>query len=159
MFREKLEILKLFVSQTFSFIDEVQIAMLEQHNRCNVLKQPLREIFTARIWRMMEGNVFSLFTLGGGIPHLHPIIWPLVPCPLLGGTPCPSYNTSTGPMPFLGVSQSLVPGPCWGIPQAQVGQYSRGYPLARTGWGNSPPPSRTEWGRPKQVGYWIKYPQ
>ena len=59
----------------------------------------------------MAGYVFSLFTLGR-VPHLHPMILPLVPCP------------------FWGVPQSLVPGPFLrGYPSPR-----QGYPLARSGW-------------------------
>ena len=63
----------------------------------------------------------------GGIPHLHPIKLPLVPCP------------------FLGVPQCLVLGAFrgWGggggtpVPD---GQLRIGYPPARSGWGTPPPP-------------------
>ena len=50
----------------------------------------LNNIFTARISNgMREGNVFIGVCLstpvgGGGVPHLHPIILPLVPCPFRG---------------------------------------------------------------------------
>ena len=37
-----------------------------------------------------------------GVPHLHPIILPLVPCPFQGN-PSPPHNTSTGSISFLGV--------------------------------------------------------
>ena len=37
-----------------------------------------------------------------GVPHLHPITLPLVPCPFQGGTPSPSHNTFIGPMSYLG---------------------------------------------------------
>ena len=81
-------------------------------------------IFTARIRGMREGNSFSLFVCphpgGGGLPHIHPIILPLVPCPFQGVPYLYSHNTSSGPMSFLrgypGVCPSQVP-PSWdGVP-------------------------------------------
>ena len=84
-----------------------------------------------------------LFTPGEGVPHLHPIILPLVPGP------------------SRGVPQWLVPGPCpWGVPQSQV-EGGRGVPQDRVpppppgqecppwlGQDGVPPPSQVRWGTP-----------
>ena len=109
------------------------------------------EVFADRVRSTRRNVVFSLSTPGGGgggvLPHLHPIILPLVPCPFWGSTPSPSHNTSTGPMSFLGgtpspshntstgpisflgeVLQRLVPGQDRGYPPARVGT-----PLAMVG--------------------------
>ena len=45
-------------------------------------------IITARVGNTMGGYIFSLFVCSHlGVPHLHPIILSLVPCPFPGGTP------------------------------------------------------------------------
>ena len=69
----------------------------------------------------------------GGVPHLHPIILPLVPCPFWG------YPSIWSQVPSLGGGGYLSPR--WGIPQSQVGG-TLGYPLART------PPSLERMGYP-----------
>ena len=84
-----------------------------------------------------------------GVPHLHPIILPLVTCPFWGGLP-----------------HWLVPGPFWGYPsprqvemgyppvrdgyppgQVRMREYPKikmGYPLpVCQGWGTAPPLDRT----------------
>ena len=58
-------------------------------------------LFATRVRSTTGGYVFSLFTSGRGVHHLHPIILPLAHV-LSGGTPSASHNTSTGPMSFLG---------------------------------------------------------
>ena len=107
---------------------------------------------TARIRRM--GKVlFSQVSVCShlGVPHLHPIILPLVPCPFWG------YPSDWSQFPFAGYhspkgvlqSQAMVVGtPGWNNP---LGQVKLGYPLARTGvlpWPGQdmvppPPPDRT----------------
>ena len=132
-----------------------------------------------------EGNVFSLCVsphLGGGgvLPHLHPIIFPLVPCPFWGVTPSPPHNTSTGSMSLLGGIP--VSGPrslLRGVPQSQM----KGYPSPRSrvptgqdgGGTPSPPgqdgvpssqdrmryiPTRTGWGTslPTRTGWGTLQP-
>ena len=77
-----------------------------------------KNIITNRVRSMTGGYVFSLFTPGGGgLPHLHPITLPLVPCPLWE------------------VPQWLVPGPFWGIPQSLVPQLFQGVPWPSLDWG------------------------
>ena len=68
------------------------------------------EIFTARIRRMMQGNVFSLFPPGGR-----------------GGTPVrfPVSSPDSGPRSFLEVPKSLVPFPFGEVPPWP----GLGYPL------------------------------
>ena len=78
---------------------------------------------------------------GGEVPHLRPIILPLVPCPFWGVPPSPSHNTSTGPMSFPGgylndsskvPSQGGTPVPERGFPPASDGvppSQGRGTPL------------------------------
>ena len=78
-----------------------------------------------------------------GVPHLHPIIFPLVPCSFLGGTPM------TGPMSLPGGFPRLW----WGNPPARLRsgtphQVRMGYlqpgldgvPPAQD-WGTPPPPA------------------
>ena len=102
------------------------------------------------------------FTSGWGVPHLHPIILPLVPFPFQGTSP--SHNTSTGPMSFLGnpsdwswvpsggrggtpvPDRGVTPVPSGEIPQSQTvpgwvppWPDQDGVPLARTGWGTPQP--------------------
>ena len=90
--------------------------MLKTAGRCP------QHIFTARIRRMWEGNVFT------GV------------CPFTGGDPRPRFFARS----FLG--DTPVP-PSWpwgtpslagGIPVLVEGRYPP--PLARAGWGTPPPP-------------------
>ena len=70
-----------------------------------------------------EGSVFTgvcLFT-PGGVPHLHPIILPLVPRPFRGRQ-VPHIHSIILP---------LVPCTFWGYPPSP----GMGYPPARSGWG------------------------
>ena len=68
-----------------------------------------------------------------GIPHLHPMIGPLVPYPFWGGPP--SHNTSTGPISFLRGNRNPGgggdPNSRPGVPQSQLegtpSQYGGGY--------------------------------
>ena len=86
-------------------------------------------VITGRVRSTTGGYIFSLsvHTLGWGVlPHLHPIILPLAPCPFWGGG-----------TPVIG-------------PRSLPGGYHRtGVPLVGTGvppsqnWGNPPPPART----------------
>ena len=99
-----------------------------------------------------KGTFFTgvpLFTGGGGVPplhpiilppgpmsfpggtHPHPIILPLAPCPFPEGTPYSSYNTSTGPMSFLLVPHlhpiilPLISCLFQGVPQSHFGGIPR----------------------------------
>ena len=84
-----------------------------------------------------------------GVPHLHPIILPLVPCPFWGATPV------TGPRSLSrGYSTPRLGG--GGVPQDGVppwpGQDGVPYPLARSGSGTPPSPSQVRMGYlPSQV--------
>ena len=109
-----------------------------------------------------------------GIPHLHPIILPLVPCPFWG---CPSDWSQ---VPSWGVHQSQaggctpVPGGCipvlagWGTPlpgqnEVPLIRDRMEYPLTMSEWGNTlartgVPPSQVRMGYPCQTGYaWTGY--
>ena len=97
---------------------------------------------------------------GGGLPHLHPIILPLVICPFWGYPSDWFQVPSRGTQVLAGGSQVLAGGTHswmppvrsgWGIPPARTGvppgQVRMGYPHpARSGWGTpqpglgSPPP-------------------
>ena len=95
-----------------------------------------------------------------GVPHLHPIILPLVPSPFQGGTPVTGHRSFLGsyPSPRWGCPSPRqgVPSPRQGVPQSQVGVHQDGIPLSqvrmgyppliRTGWGT--PLARTGWGTP-----------
>ena len=90
-----------------------------------------------------------------GVPHLHPIILPLVPCPFLGALqglvpgPFPGEvpNSQARSTPVLaGGTLSWVrsgwriplASSRWGIPS----QFRMRYPLARLGWGTPHPGDR-----------------
>ena len=101
-------------------------------------------LFTARVRSTMGGYVFSLSTNqggGGGLPHLHPIILPLVPCPFWRGTP------ATGPRPFPGGT------PVLGRMGYPPGQVRMGYHPAKTGWDtpsqDGVPPARMRYPLPR----------
>ena len=112
---------------------------------------------------MGEGNIFTLFVhphLRGGVHHLHPIIFRLVPCPwgypvtgsrsLPGGCPSDQFQLTFGrgypndwpkslpevnPSPRQGVPLLY---PCSGVPQKKTwpdrpGQDRTRVPPARTG--------------------------
>ena len=122
---------------------------------------------TSRIRRIREGNIFSLFRWGG-VPHLCPIILPLVIWSSWG-TPSPSHNTSTGVMllqPWQGWD-TPHPGETRVPPSRRDGyspqiQERMGYlppicvrtswrtPLSKTGQDGVPPPppgwDRERWG-------------
>ena len=99
---------------------------------------------------------------GGGVPLLHPIILPLVPCPFWG-YPISIHNTSTGPMFFLGgyssdwsqvPSGGITPVPGGGIPGCCTpSQVRMGYPPASSEWGT--PLARSGCGTllPVRMGY------
>ena len=108
---------------------------------CLIPRQRQRPMQNALLPPASEGTVFTgvcLFTLGGGrVQHLHPIIFPLVPCPFWGGgfTPVPG--------PFLGV----YPSPRWGgevQDEVPLLQAETGWGPAKTGWGTPPPPPARE---------------
>ena len=70
---------------------------------------------------------------GGGLPYLHPIIFPLVPCPIQGvlqsqvrGTPSPPASQNGVP-PWRGQDGIATP-----LPQPGLR-----YSLARSGWGTT----------------------
>ena len=68
-----------------------------------------------------------------GVPHLHPIIPPLVPCPFWGVPSDWSQVPSGGyASPMWGRGTPVQDG---GYP----GQVRMRYPLARSGWGTPPP--------------------
>ena len=91
---------------------------------------------TAGIRKMGEGNSFSLsvHTLGGGVPHRHTIILPLVPCPFWG---YPMTGPRSLPSPGQGGTPSLVGGtPGWGTPLARDGVCpNQGWVPHSQGWG------------------------
>ena len=70
----------------------------------------------------------------GRVPHLHPIILPLVPCPFWRGTPVIGLRSlSVGyPSPRWGVTQ--VPPPQSGQDGVPPSQVTMGYPVARMGY-------------------------
>ena len=78
-------------------------------------------LFTARIRRMGKVIVsvcLSVHTPEEGVPHLHPIILPLIPCPFQGDTPVTSPSSLLGGTPLLdggGYTPPHVQG--WGTPQ------------------------------------------
>ena len=86
-------------------------------------------IITARIRRKTEGNAFTFSTTWGkGVPHVHPIIFPVTgPMSLPGGYPSfRFFLRSLVPGPFPG----RYPVPGRGVPQSQTGapgQYRMGY--------------------------------
>ena len=98
-------------------------------------------VITARIRRMGEGNIFSLFTLAGeGIPHLRFEVggYPIsglggVPHPMSGGYPIsglgrgvPHLRSRVVPISGLGWYPSQV----WGVPHLQGGTPCLGgYPM------------------------------
>ena len=109
------------------------------------------KIITARIRRMREGNIFSLFVsphpVGGGGVGVTP-----VPCsfpgPFHGGTPVPGSFSGHWSQVLSGVypsprffPRSPVPAPFLGVPQ-----YGGTSPLTRWGLGYPPPPSQARSG-------------
>ena len=105
----------------------------------------LRHLISARIRRMREGNSFSLFVsphLGGEVPHLHPIILPLVPCPFRGPypIPIPQYFYWLHVLPGGRGGGTPSPGQGWRTPQQRVG-----FPLERDGVPPSPQDKTAEW--------------
>ena len=59
---------------------------------------------------------------GAGLPHLHPIILPLVPCPFQGGYPIPgqggtpSWNTPRPDLAGEGAGMGVPPSQGWVTP-------------------------------------------
>ena len=95
---------------------------------------------------------------GEGLPHLHPIILPLVPCPFWGYLISIQYfhwsHIPSG-VPQVGVPQSQLGGtPVHdGVPSSQVWLV----PSARTGWG-TPQPGLRYLPPPPQTCYaWTGY--
>ena len=118
-------------------------------------------VFTARVRSTTRDYVFTgvcLFGWGGGrvLPHLHPIILPLVPCPFWGYLISIQYfhwsHIPSG-VPQVGVPQSQLGGtPVHdGVPSSQVWLV----PSARTGMGY--PPARTEVPPPQTCYAWTGY--
>ena len=106
-------------------------------------------IFTARIRRMREGTVFSLFVS----PHLRG-----VPCAKsgqggspsqvwTGGVPHPRSGQGVHPIPGL---DGAVPHPRsgWGIPHPWSGPGGTPFQVWMGGTRGTPPPARSEWGTP-----------
>ena len=86
------------------------------------------EIFTTRICSTMGGYVFtSVCLFRWGVPHLHPIILPLVPCPFWG------YPSDYSQIPSRRVPQSQVLD--GGYPSPRWGATDRGIPS----WDTPPP--------------------
>ena len=99
-----------------------------------------RLIFTARIRRMGEGNVFSLSTLGG-VPISHNALQHFPECHgAAGGVPC---QVQPGGVLWLGGRGCTLAG---GVP------WLGGYP------GQVPPPARSVGGYPSQGGTQVRYP-
>ena len=80
-----------------------------------------KDAFNYRPRKKYDGRLYfqfvCQFTPGGGVPHLHPIILPLVPCP------------------FGGDSSPVQGEPHPGLPPVRSGW---GTPQARSGWGTPP---------------------
>ena len=96
--------------------------------------------FTARIRRMIEGNIFSLFTPGGGWGVPHPADGGGTPILPDWGVPHPSQPGGRGTPSFL-----------MGVPPSGLG-----YPSIGTGWGHPPirpgvPPVGTGWRYPHLI--------
>ena len=90
------------------------------------------QVVTARIRRMGEGNIFSLFTLAGGGTLSQVCKWG-VPCPRSGRVPYPrSRWWGVCPYPQSG----LDGGGTWGTPQSWDGVP---YPPTDLGWGTPHP--------------------
>ena len=94
------------------------------------------QIITARVRRM--GKVLfsqvSRSTGAGGIPHLHPIILPLVPGPLPGRVPSHERMGILPPLPS-GTGQDGIP-----PPSSETGQDGIPPPSSGTGQDGVPPP-------------------
>ena len=75
--------------------------------------------------------MFSFCSLQGRVPHLHPIVLPLVPCPSWEGTPVTGSRSLLGGTPVPG---RRYPSSGQGVPKDRVppGQVRLGYPPART---------------------------
>ena len=92
--------------------------------------------------KVMLSLCLSIHTLGGGAPHLHPIILPLVPCPFW------VYPSDWSQVPSLGGWYPRWGYPAWGrsglgYPPPPHGQDRTGVPRppAKTGLGYPPPPA------------------
>ena len=101
------------------------------------------------IGKLLFSQVHACSHSGGGLPHLHLIILPLIPCPFWGwGTPSPSPILPLVPCPFWG----------WGVPSAWSNDVpSRGYPI-QCQWEEVPQsrpdrstPIQSWWGCPDPV--------
>ena len=110
---------------------------------------------TDKIQRMGRSNVFTgvhLFTLGVGVPHLYPIVLPVVPCPFQEIPPSPLHNTSTGHRSLLGVThsghRSYQGDPAQG-PYLGMGYHLPGNGYHMSGTGVLP---TWEWGIPSGTG-------
>ena len=75
-------------------------------------------VSTARIRRMTEGNIFSLFTPSGGEEY---------PCPAIGRYPNPRSGWGRG-----------VPPSCWWGGVGNIPSQARGYPHPDLGWAPCP---------------------
>ena len=123
-------------------------------------------IFTACV-RSMTGNVFTGVSLSvhnpshntstgpmsfpEGVPHLHPIILPLVPCPFWG------YPSDWLQVPSQEVPQSQVGGTpvlVRGVPHNGVSPSRSGWGTPWLGWGTP----QLFMGYPPRIGFaWIGY--
>ena len=128
---------------------------------CLLTVSTRQTFITARMLNTTGGYVFyrRLSVNRRGVPHLHPISLPLVPCPFWGVPHLHPIILPLVPCPFWGVPHWLVLGPflrvpqswCW-VPQSQEGLPMVGYPPARSRWGTPPglgyPSSEVKMGHP-----------
>ena len=122
-------------------------------------------------FRRMRGRLYfhRHLSVNRRVPHLHPIILPLVPCPFLGEgwvpwqgqVPCPFLEGVSWPgqvqCPLAGGgggTPSQVRTGQDGVPPSRSGQ---GGTSARWGWGNSPQ-ARSGWGTPSLARTGMAYP-
>ena len=150
-FLEKLSIT--YFEQKLRFSDNLYLLRRSfSHGRYAIFHISGLEIYISTSSLLPRGYVFTGVCLSGwrGCTHLHPIIFPLLPCSfwegthlhliiLLGGTPVTGTQVSSrGDTPVqVGVPPSpggtQLPG---GYPSSRgVPWPGLGYPLARTGWG------------------------
>ena len=94
------------------------------------------DIFTARIRRIWEGNIFSLFTLArGGVPHLRSEV---------GGYPISGPGRGVPHLRFGGYPISGGVPHVWGDTPSQGGPMSGGYPMSGGDPISGPTPHCTE---------------
>ena len=84
----------------------------------------LLAFFVTALIRRMRKVMFSVCSHPRGVPHLHPIILPLVPCPF-GGYPIDWSQFPYGgyPTPGQGVPGMWYPRPGMGHPPSSIRQH------------------------------------